>query len=59
MMIKIINILTKVIGSKPKVLYYLVLSAGAKVRLIFGTCYFRDLKIPSDKQLTELVFLGF
>ena len=37
----------------------LALSARAKVRLIFGTCYFRYLKIPSDKQLTELVFLGF
>ena len=33
--------------------------ASPNLRLILVTCYFRYLKIPSDKQLTELVFLSF
>ena len=38
---------------------HLPLSAGANLRLILVTCYFGYLKIPSDKQLTELGFLSF
>ena len=38
---------------------HLPLSAGANLRLILVTCYFRYLKIPSDKQLTELGILRF
>ena len=46
-------------GAKLEVEDHLPLSAGANLRLILGTCYFRYLKIPLDKQLTELVFLSF